>query len=182
MPTQLPPQAAEEMCVNCHAPAGRGNQGIEDPHPWLYVKCTTCHGGNAMGLTQTDAHVAPPPEMQDPQWPGRSNIQYYYNYLTTHGLENMTGGLEFLKFINPGDLRIADQTCGSQQACHADKVASFKGSVILTEPGLMDASIYRAGVKRAYPTGTSDRAARDFTTGVTMGLDEIADSMFDAHW
>jgi hypothetical protein len=178
----LPPVAQEEKCVTCHAPGGAGARGvIEDPHPWQYVKCTDCHGGNPEGLTQEDAHVPIPREMANPQWPGRPNVLTYYNYLTTHGLENYQGGLEFLKFINPGDMRIVDQTCGSAQACHADKAASFRGSVILTEPGLLDASLYRAGVKRAYNTGSGDRAARDFTTGVTLGLDEISDAMFDQH-
>jgi hypothetical protein len=166
----------------CHAPGGRGMAGIEDPHPWQYVKCTECHGGNAMGTTQETAHVQPPAPMRNPQWPGRPNINYYYNYLTTHGLEQFgPEGLAFLKFINPGDLRIADTTCGQQQACHADKVAAFKGSVILTEPGLLDASIYRAGVRRAVNTGSGEAAARDFTTGVTLGLDTLADALFEQH-
>jgi hypothetical protein len=181
-PPPLPPQAQEEACVTCHAPGGRGVQGLTDPHPWQYVKCTDCHGGNAMGTTQETAHVAIPAAMVNPQWPGRPNVTYYYNYLTTHGLENFgPEGLAFLRFINPGDLRIVDQTCGSAAACHADKAASFKGSVILTEPGLLDSSIYRAGVKRAINTGSGDRRARDFTTGVTLGLDQIADAMFNEH-
>jgi hypothetical protein len=180
-PPVLPPQAAEEACVTCHAPAGRGNQGLEDPHSWYYVKCTECHGGDPTATTQTAAHVAIPAVMQNPQYEGRSNVLYYYNYLTTHGLETFEGGLEFLRFINPSDLRVVDQTCGKSSACHADKAASFKGSVILTSPGLLDASIYRAGVKRSINTGSGDVAARDFTTGVTLGLDYIADAMFDEH-
>jgi hypothetical protein len=181
-PPQLPPQAQDEKCASCHAPGMRNNNGIEDPHPWLYVKCTDCHGGDAQGTTQETAHVQPPPAMRNPQFPGRPNVTYYYNYLTTHGLEDFgEDGLKYLKFLNPGDLRIVDSTCGKEQACHADKAAAFKGSVILTSPGLLDASIYRAGVKRAYNTGSGDRRARDFTTGVTLGLDQIADEMFTEH-
>lgn len=181
-PPPLPPEAQEEACVNCHAPGGRGARGIEDPHAWQYVKCTDCHGGNPTGLTQQEAHVAIPAAMANPQWPGRPNLTYYYNYLTTHGLEDFgQQGLDFLRFINPGDLRIVDKTCGSAAACHADKAASFRGSVILTEVGLLDSSIYRAGVKRAYNTGSTDANARDSTTGVTLGLDQIADAMFDQH-
>jgi hypothetical protein len=184
-PPQLPPQAFEESCVQCHAPGGRGQAGIEDPHPWLYVKCTDCHGGNgdpATATTQELAHAAIPAPMANPNYPGRPNVQYYYNYLTTHGLEQFgEEGLKFLRFINPGDLRVVDQTCGKSSGCHADKAASFKGSVILTEPGLLDASVYRAGVKRSINTGSGDRAARDFTTGVTLGLDYLADEMFTQH-
>jgi hypothetical protein len=181
-PPVLPPQAFEESCVQCHAPGGRGQAGIEDPHPWLFVKCTDCHGGDGTAVTQEAAHVPIPAAMANPQWPGRSNIQYYYNYLTTHGLENFgPEGLAFLKFVNPGDLRIAEQTCGKNSGCHADKVAAFQGSVILTSPGLLDASLYRAGVKRSINTGAGDRAARDATTGVTLGLDQIADAMFETH-
>jgi uncharacterized Zn-binding protein involved in type VI secretion len=181
-PPELPPQAFEESCVQCHAPGGRGVAGLEDPHPWFYVKCTDCHGGDPNATTQELAHVAIPGPMANPQWPGRPNVQYYYNYLTTHGLEQFgQEGLDFLRFINPSDLRIVDKTCGMNAGCHADKAASFKGSVILTSPGLLDASVYRAGVKRAVNTGPGDRRARDFTTGVTLGLDQIADEMFTQH-
>jgi hypothetical protein len=181
-PPELPPQAFEESCVQCHAPGGRGQAGIEDPHPWLYVKCTDCHGGDGTAVTQEAAHAPIPGPMANANWPGRPNVQYYYNYLTTHGLEQFgPEGLAFLKFINPSDLRIADQTCGKSSGCHADKVASFKGSVILTEPGLLDASLYRAGVKRSLNTGPGDRRARDFTTGVTLGLDQMADELFAQH-
>jgi hypothetical protein len=181
-PPQLPPEAFEESCVQCHAPGGRGVAGLEDPHPWFYVKCTDCHGGNADAVTQETAHAPIPGPMANPQWPGRPNVQYYYNYLTTHGLEQFgQEGLDFLRFINPSDLRIVDKTCGKEQACHADKAASFRGSVIMTAVGLLDASIYRAGVKRSINTGSGDRRARDSTTGVTLGLDQIADEMFTQH-
>ncbi len=176
---QLPPQAAEESCVSCHAP---GNNGIEDPHPWLYVKCTDCHGGDPTKTTQVESHAAIPAAMANPKFPGRANVQYYYNYITTHGLESFgEEGIKFLRFLNPSDLRIADQTCGKSSGCHAKTTASFKGSVILTEPGLLDSSLYRSGVKRSINTGSSERAARDTTTGVTLGLDQIADALFEEH-
>ncbi|MBI4817485.1 MAG: hypothetical protein HY791_14585 [Deltaproteobacteria bacterium] len=173
---QLPPQAAEESCVGCHAP---NNQGIEDPHPWLYVKCTDCHGGDPTKASQAEAHAAIPAVMANPKYPGRPNVQYYYNYLTTHGFENFgEEGLKFLRFINPSDLRIADQTCGKSTGCHAKYVAAFKGSVILTMPGLLDASLYRVGARRSYNSGSTERDARDFTSGITLGLDQIADALF----
>jgi len=182
-PPPLPPEAFQEKCVDCHAPGGPGQPGgIADNHSWLFVSCTGCHGGDPQGITQETAHVPIPAAMANPQWPGRSNVQYYYNYLTTHGLERFgEAGLKYLQFVNPGDLRIADKTCGQNASCHADKVAAFKGSVIATSPGLLDASLFRAGVKRKINTGANDRAARDSTTGITFGLDQIADAMFIEH-
>src|ERR1700742_1643309 len=110
-PHRLPPQncidqtRAEALhkslgCLECH-------KGIENTSmhtsPNVVLGCIDCHGGNPTpGLTQYKAHVQP----QHPEfWPTSANPADA-DVLLNHESP------EFIRFVNPGDLRIAQQTCG----------------------------------------------------------------------
>ena len=140
---QAPPT---ESCVtNCH-------NGIEDPHPWFGgadLTCTGCHGGDAGGNTRETAHIALPAVWQQnsPQF-GRPNLRYYWNYNTLFGVENFDGGLEWLRFRNPADLRVADQSCGKNSSCHMAKVENVRRGVMATEVGLTGVAQARNGIRR----------------------------------
>ena len=86
-------------CLSCHRPVGPSGQreGIEDAHPWHPLTCTECHGGNADTTAQAIAHVS-------------SAGHPYLKNLTSDELDQVPQ--EYLRFVNPGDLRIAAQTCG----------------------------------------------------------------------
>jgi hypothetical protein len=90
-----PPAAMLEKsagCINCHA-----NQ--HDPHgkETVQLGCTDCHGGNAQVMDKNAAHILPRfPEA----WPGSANPQRSYTLLNGESPE-------FIRFVNPGDLRVA---------------------------------------------------------------------------
>ena len=65
-PPPVPPQ--DETCYTCHAPENYdGRNSVENPHPWVGLTCTECHGGDAQATNPTFAHVCPPPEVGNRQ-------------------------------------------------------------------------------------------------------------------
>ncbi len=51
-------------------------------------------------------------------------------------------GAEYIKFVNPGDLRVASETCGS---CHAKQVLSVRTSMMTHGGMLWGAALYNNG-------------------------------------
>lgn len=161
------PPPPPESCTNgCH-------NGIEDPHPWYGgpdLSCTGCHGGDPAARTRETAHVPIPAvwQVNSPQW-GRPNLRYYWNYNTLFGVENFDGGLEWLRFRNPSDLRIAEQSCGKNSACHQDRVENVRRSVMATEVGLTGVAQARNGIARTVVRQGNAVYKWDTTEGMTLG-------------
>jgi hypothetical protein len=130
-------QAAEKSrgCVSCH-------EGIEPMHasPAVKLGCTDCHGGNAVALTKEQAHVQP----RNPAiWKTSANPQRTYTAL-------LDESPEFVRFINPGDLRVARETCGT---CHSPQTAAVPRSTMTTSSVFWAAVGYANGLtsqKRAF--------------------------------
>src|SRR2546427_10492537 len=103
--TQEEAQRKSRSCLECHA-------GSEPMHTSrnVVLGCTDCHGGNATpGLTQRKAHVPPrnPVFWESSANPNDSTV------LLNHESP------DFIQFVNPGDLRVVEKTCG---LCHAEIV------------------------------------------------------------
>jgi len=122
--------ASEVGCVGCHrplTPTGE-REGIEDAHPWHPLSCTDCHGGNPEAFTRQEAHV--PAGEFDPE---------FLRDLASDKIDAVS--LEYLRFVNPGDLRVATRGCGSQSsaagggACHQPIVDSVQLSIMSTYAG-----------------------------------------------
>ncbi|MFL6247522.1 MAG: hypothetical protein ACJ74H_15960, partial [Thermoanaerobaculia bacterium] len=133
--TQSQADAKSAGCLSCHA-------GIEPMHASAAVKlaCTDCHGGNGAALTKQQAHVAP----QHPElWKTSANPPRTYTAL----LEESP---EFVRFINPGDLRVARESCGG---CHIQQTAAVPRSTMTTSAVFWAAVSYAnglVGTKRAF--------------------------------
>ena len=115
-------------CLNCHS-------GIEKMHQSEAVKlgCVNCHGGDASASEMDKAHVrAKYPE----RWKTSANPERSYTLLNEEYPE-------FIKFVNPGDLRIADETCGS---CHAEEVLNVKKSMMTTSALFWGGAAYNNGI------------------------------------
>ncbi|MCB9648968.1 MAG: cytochrome c [Deltaproteobacteria bacterium] len=172
-----PPPPVESCTNNCH-------NGIEDSHPWFGgadLTCTGCHGGDASANTREQAHVPLPSAWQanSPQF-GRPNLRYYYNYVTLQGVHNHDGGLEWLRFINPADLRVADQSCGRNSSCHADRVEYTRRSAMALTPGLSGVANRRSGVARSVRRGEDALYKWDTTEGYTTGAGTLQAIAYDA--
>jgi len=121
-------------CIQCH-------QNTGDPHSKETVNlgCCDCHGGDPTAATKDKAHVSPRfPE----SWPTSANPVRSYALLNHETPE-------FIRFVNPGDLRVADVSCGG---CHPKEVLQVKKSMMTHGCMLWNAAGYNNGsipVKRS---------------------------------
>ncbi len=117
-------------CLECH-------KGI-DTHtmhlsPNVVLGCTDCHGGNATpGLTMRKAHVEPRNKLF---WESSANP-------SDSGVLLNHESAEFIQFVNPGDLRVAQQACGT---CHASEVSRTGHSMMRHGAMLWGAALYNNG-------------------------------------
>ena len=179
--------AAVQSCMTCHNGSQANDYsgpGLEDPHPFgnaANMTCTTCHGGNPGASGKDGAHVPPPPEIGDRQnW--ITNREAYFNRLTLTGIDKYPDytvdgrtytALEYLQFINPGDLRVVTkgESCGRCHAPHADSVGS---SMLATASGMFSGASYAIGVENKVPAsrGLFEDTAAD------MGFRAVRDNNY----
>jgi hypothetical protein len=115
-------------CMECH-------QGIEEMHnsPNVVLGCTDCHGGNPLpGLKKDQAHVRPrhPDFWQSSANPNDSTV------LLNHESD------EYIQFVNPADLRVAERACG---LCHKETIRHVERSMMNHGAMLWGAALYNNG-------------------------------------
>ncbi len=140
--------ARDRGCRSCH-------EAIEDMHavPGVRIACVDCHGGDAAAARPSGAgpdsegyrqakeraHVAP----RRPQlWYGGGGRSPSANPERTYTLL-LQESAEFVRFVNPGDLRVAAETCGP---CHAAEVAAVRKSPMTTSSIFWAAAAYANGI------------------------------------
>jgi hypothetical protein len=129
-------EAKSGGCVVCH-------QTAHDPHykDTLNIGCCDCHGGDPTADTKEKAH--PPARFPD-AWYSSANPVRSYTLLNYESPE-------YIRFVNPGDLRIAHISCGTT-GCHAQYVLENRKSIMTHGCMLLGAAIYNNGfvpVKRS---------------------------------
>jgi len=132
-------------CISCHT-------SIDEPtmHPTktVLLGCADCHGGNsslfvAPGTAPNSAeyiaakekaHVQP----RDASFKDRSALpeRTYTKWLRE--------SYDYVKFRNPGDLRVAPETCGAA-GCHAKEVRASSTSMMTHTGFLWGAALYNNG-------------------------------------
>ncbi|HXG64925.1 MAG TPA: hypothetical protein VNO70_07440 [Blastocatellia bacterium] len=136
-------------CEDCH-------KGIEDMHNGVVlIGCADCHGGNpgirAQGLAKDSAqyndakkqaHVLPKyPE----KWYGTKDTDNIPSANPQQAYDlTQQESLEFVRFINPGDLRVAHMSCGTSD-CHSGDVHDVRKSMMTTGAMLWEAALYNNG-------------------------------------
>jgi hypothetical protein len=153
-----------ETCMVCHNGSAHDDYagpGLENPHPFggaATIRCTGCHGGDPAAADPLRAHVPPPPEIGDEANQAR-DAHAYFNRLTLAGLDKLAdyvvGGrtyaaLDYLQFLNPGDLRVAGagRGCGG---CHDPHAQSTTKSLLYTEVGFFGGGRYAVGEETSVP-------------------------------
>src|ERR1041384_5253542 len=109
-----------EGCVTCHGliePMHKYGttetlEKIKDGKDAVGLSCTACHGGNPVATTKEEAHVRP---MFPREW--RRNGNYSGANPERSNTLLARESWEFVRFINPGDLRVVGKTCAGS-ACH----------------------------------------------------------------
>ena len=126
--TQAQADAKSAGCLECH-------QGVEPMHssPNVVLGCTDCHGGNATPkLPKEKAHILPsnPDVFNSSANPPNSTVALNHE------------SPEFIRFMNPGDLRAAEQACG---LCHKEIVNNASHSMMAHGAMLWNAAAYNNG-------------------------------------
>ena len=132
-------------CMSCHT---------SEDAPTMHksgsfaLGCTDCHGGNAkiflpagtaanspeyVRLTK-EAH--PKPRIPENAWNTANPIRAYTKWLKEDA--------DYIKFINPGDLRVAEETCG-RAGCHTQEVHRVQTSMMTHGAMLWGAALYNNG-------------------------------------
>ncbi len=133
-------------CMSCHTATDRHTM---HQNPGVILGCTDCHGGDAAvkvvkGLAREapeyraaleKAHVLP----RYPKawhWPDSANPEGSYTLLNREAPE-------YVRFVNPGDLRVAREACG---ACHLAIIQASERSLMSTSAMLWGGAAYNNGI------------------------------------
>lgn len=153
--TQQQADAKSQGCLSCHVktdmPTMHGNGGV-------ILGCADCHGGNPSVIKPTliektnpeyralldQAHVQP---LNPDAWnyPGSATPPRTYSLINHESLA-------FIRFINPGDYRVARESCG---ACHMKEIQAAERSMMATGAMLWGGAAYNNGILpfKRYVTG-----------------------------
>ncbi len=132
-------------CITCHTST---DEPTMHPTKTVHLACTDCHGGKSSVSIQAGtapnsseysaakekAHVQP----RNPIFKNRSALP---ERVFTKWLEESP---EYIKFVNPGDLRVAPETCGAAD-CHAIEVRAASTSMMTHTGFLWGAALYNNG-------------------------------------
>jgi hypothetical protein len=132
--TEVEVLAKSAGCIACH-------ENVGDMHAKATVRlgCVDCHGGNAAAATKECAHVLP--RFPD-AWPGSAKPVRSYTLLNHESPE-------FIRFVNPGDLRVAHISCGQ---CHQRELLAVRKSMMTHGCMLWGAALYNNGsIPTKYP-------------------------------
>jgi hypothetical protein len=132
-------------CVTCHTST---DEPTMHPSRAVHIGCTDCHGGNfsisiAAGTSPTSiqyiaakekAHVQP----QNPFFKNRTAVP---QRAFTEWLKESA---EYIRFVNPGDLRVAPETCGTA-GCHPSETRAVSTNMMTHSGFLWGAALYNNG-------------------------------------
>jgi hypothetical protein len=163
------------LCHNGSLDEDYAGPGIENPHPFPAmpsIGCVTCHGGNGNGADQLGSHVPPPPEIGDEAFQ-TVNRTAYFNRLTLAGIDKFPDysangqsytAIDYLQFINPGDLRVTSLARGCGQ-CHANHSEDVSAGLLATSAGILSGARYAVGADNEVPESVNlhQDTAADFS-------------------
>lgn len=162
-------------CLACH-------EGIEQVHPTQPNQgCIICHGGDSKGKTKEAAHIAIPDDWASIR--GTALPPAPLGFIKDFAPDQLAAlDPAYLQFINPGDIRVVDKTCGT---CHPSQVRTMPTSVMTTNAGHYYPTLYLAGLQNdrlaqygSYPATSqnceqSEGSVCEVTTLVPASDDEI---------
>jgi hypothetical protein len=99
------------------------------------IGCVDCHGGNPKATSKEAAHVHP---LNAEDWPKTGQLPVRSYSMLNNEFP------EFVRFVNPSDLRAARLSCGGK-SCHAEEVEHVRKSMMATGPMLWEAALYNNG-------------------------------------
>jgi hypothetical protein len=116
-------------CISCHT---KTDEPTMHPSGTVALGCVDCHGGNGAETTKERGH--PRPTLRN-VWVSAANPERLYT-------EWLRESQDYIQFVNPGDLRVVDRTCGR---CHAAEVMNVRTSMMTHGAMLWGAALYNNG-------------------------------------
>ena len=122
------------------------------PTGTVYLGCADCHGGNARISKPLSANpssaeynkaklIAHPEPTQPKIWISSANpVRPFADWLRE--------SKDYIKFVNPGDLRVVQETCG-RVGCHVKEAHAVQTSMMTHGAMLWQAALYNNGM---YPS------------------------------
>ncbi|MGC2193610.1 MAG: hypothetical protein WA628_02970 [Terriglobales bacterium] len=138
-------------CLTCHTST---DSPTMHPTGTVRLGCVDCHGGNSAirlpdGIQANSAEYLQAKVQAHPQqhgaWESKSSanpVRPYTDWLRTDW--------DYVRFVNPGDLRVAEKTCGLA-GCHTAEVRKVQTSMMTHGAMLWGAALYNNG---SYPLKT----------------------------
>ncbi len=144
---QTPEEARQKGagCVTCHLSTDTPSM---HPSGLVQIGCTDCHGGNAGVSVPPGARRGEPQYAKamseahpHPKFPALWKSSANPVRAATDWLKESA---EYIKFVNPGDLRVAAETCG-KSGCHISEVRAVRTSMMTHGGMLWGAALYNNG-------------------------------------
>jgi hypothetical protein len=144
--TQAEADAKSLGCVSCHRASEAKTMHRQEG---VILGCTDCHGGDAQVQRVGDfpadsapyldllsrAHVLPT-RPKSWNWPASNTPPHSYTLLNHERPE-------FVRFVNPGDYRVAREACG---ACHLPVIEAAERSLMATTAMFWQGAAYNNGI------------------------------------
>ena len=147
--TQAEADAKSVGCLTCHQGTDRHTMHA---NPGVIIGCTDCHGGDA-SIKHAGGHTADyktQPGYRDAM--DKAHIlprdEHFWRYPSSANPPGSFARLNrehpaYVRFINPGDLRIARHACGE---CHLPIIQSQERSLMSTSSMLWGGAAYNNGI------------------------------------
>ena len=143
--TQAQADAKSSGCLTCHTAT---DQPTMHASPAVVLGCTDCHGGDTSVRRENAADAGTEyAALRDrahvlPRFPGSWDFPASANPERTYTLLNRESP-EFVRFINPGDYRVAREACG---ACHLAVIKAAERSLMSTNAMFWGGATYNNGL------------------------------------
>jgi len=135
-----------EGCVSCHTASDNPSM---HQNPAVLLGCIDCHGGDARRMKPQHANPNDPAYVSArdaahvlPRYPNAWNFPSSANPQRSYTLLNREAR-EFVRFVNPGDYRVAREACG---ACHLPTIQAAERSLMATSAMLWGGASYNNGI------------------------------------
>ncbi len=131
-------------CISCH---GETDSASMHTTGTVQLSCTDCHGGKGDVQKPAGSEMGSAPYQQAKE---QAHPRPHTDLFTKNSAANpvqpyakwLKEDKEYIKFVNPGDLRVADETCGS---CHSKQVRAVRTSMMTHGGMLWEAALYNNG-------------------------------------
>ncbi|MFI4921587.1 MAG: hypothetical protein ACHQAZ_08100, partial [Gammaproteobacteria bacterium] len=148
-PAQQSAAAAEQKSTGCNSCHDKTDVPSMHPFPGVNLGCADCHGGDASISRPASAKPGSDAYLSvlrvahvQPRWPEAWHSHDGSNPVRSYTLLNRESPA-FVRFVNPGDLRVADAACG---ACHSGIVEAQKRSLMATNAMFWGGAGYNNGI------------------------------------